>query len=283
MENDYQFLVITYNQEKIIINHLKSIEYQIQNYSKGFKIHLTILDDFSTDNTVPIIMDWLRTKSELFNEVKVLKNDINIGIKENFIKIGQLVNFKRFKILAGDDNYNNQQNVFLFMDYCADKTLVFSRSTHFGNSRYLDKISFNRIKILKKHKKILKYILVRINLFSAPGSFINKDILSSPEYINHLRIAKENYEDWPSWKYLIIYKDIDYFIYDLPITNYQPSALLSADKETNLRNKIFIIITKIFRRIITPTGILITIIDLIALIRYELLERMLKNEYLKNN
>ncbi|WP_288927434.1 glycosyltransferase, partial [uncultured Trichococcus sp.] len=61
----FTFVAITYNHEKYIIEHLESIKYQIENFSKGKQVNLVISDDGSMDNTMLYAQQWIERNKYL--------------------------------------------------------------------------------------------------------------------------------------------------------------------------------------------------------------------------
>lgn len=83
-----------FNAEDYINDALISLLNQSYN-----NIEIIILDDCSTDNTVEIINSYL----SLFNDIKFIKNDINIGYLESFNKLLSHTNGEYICFLDADD------------------------------------------------------------------------------------------------------------------------------------------------------------------------------------
>lgn len=116
---EFTFGILAYNQEKMILETLESIKYQIVTYGKNHKINIIIVDDFSRDCTQKVICDWIEYNKDLFNEIIIQLNERNLGtvINYNFIMDNMKTNY--FKVIAGDDifcstnifdKYENLQN-----------------------------------------------------------------------------------------------------------------------------------------------------------------------------
>lgn len=82
----FTFVTITYNHEKYIIEHLESIKYQIENFSKGKQVNLVISDDGSMDNTMLYAQQWIERNKYLFSEVELLTSEKNQGIIKNYLR-----------------------------------------------------------------------------------------------------------------------------------------------------------------------------------------------------
>ena len=102
---DFTFAVLTYNQEKFILQHLESIKYQIMKFGVDINVNLVVSDDGSKDNTIFLVEKWTNENYELFNDIKILKSTVNQGIVHNYIRLLDNIKTEKFKILAGDDIY----------------------------------------------------------------------------------------------------------------------------------------------------------------------------------
>ena len=221
----YQFIVITYNHEKLILDHLKSIKYQIDKYGHDKEIVLTVVDDCSQDNTISVVKDYIEENKKLFQHTMVIVNVENIGIKYNWLKSINSIVSDKFKILAGDDVYLEQSNIFEFMDYCYGKDLVFSPIYIFGKLTLSQILYTGKLIFLSNYPKLTrKLIKNNINFFYAPGSFISRDILSSIDYQQYLILNARDYEDWPSWLFLFIKNSTVYNVSKVPYVDYRPSG-----------------------------------------------------------
>ncbi|MDE6433382.1 MAG: glycosyltransferase [Lachnospiraceae bacterium] len=91
-------VVVTYNSCKTIIETLESIKNQTYE-----NLELIVSDDHSTDNTVEIVKEWLRTNSKRFEKSRLLSAKQNHGVTKNCnIGIWQAQG-KYIQIIAGDD------------------------------------------------------------------------------------------------------------------------------------------------------------------------------------
>lgn len=120
----FSFGVLTYNQEKIVIETLESIKYQIENYGNNYIFNIFVTDDSSTDATSFVVKRWLDENEKLFNKLQLITNNVNRGTVANFNTIMEYIGNEPFKILAGDDligpnnifNYigDNPYNIYTF-------------------------------------------------------------------------------------------------------------------------------------------------------------------------
>ena len=103
--DEFTFGTITFNQEKFIIQHLESIKFQVINYGKRYKTNLIIGDDCSKDNTLKLATEWARNNSNLFENIIIKSNIVNVGISNNFLYVINQIRTNKFHIIGGDDLY----------------------------------------------------------------------------------------------------------------------------------------------------------------------------------
>jgi glutaredoxin-related protein len=230
----YQFITMTYNQGSIICEHLDSIKHQILTYGKGKDVILTILDDASIDDNVEVIKKWINNNLSMFINVELVFNKTNLGIKHNYLKSISKIVTPKYKLLAGDDLFISNANIFEFMDLCSSAKVVFSPYKKKNESDIYRKLNFNRLVFYKIFNSALVYSLQNVNLFSAPGSYVHLDILNRNDYLVYMESCDENYEDWPTWRYLFIDHDFDFLLIDKAFIEYRPQ---NNSIENNKANK----------------------------------------------
>ena len=122
-KKEYTFVTLTYNHEKYIVEHLESIKYQILNFGESWNIYLIISDDFSRDKTLFLIDLWKNKNNHLFKDFNVIRNSANIGTCRNFTNTWDYIKTEKFKVLAGDDIYS-ENNILESSDLLKDNNLV---------------------------------------------------------------------------------------------------------------------------------------------------------------
>lgn len=120
---EFSFGIITYNQESLILELLESIKYQIITYGKEFSVQLVVSDDASKDATVELVKKWIAKNRELFCETIVLESEKNAGTVENFKRIMKHICYQRFKVIAGDDVFADN-NVFRCLEDVNENDIV---------------------------------------------------------------------------------------------------------------------------------------------------------------
>lgn len=230
------FAVLTYNHEKYIIEHLESIKYQILNYGEGEVFELVISDDCSGDNTIYLIEKWIEKNKNLFQNIVVNINKTNEGIVKNYINACKLINGEKFKLLAGDDLYSSK-NIINVINDSIKFDVVFSPLLYMNDytlkveSDLIFKLAFKHQLNVKKLKNMFKFWCY----FKAPGSFINKKIISDMNYISF--ISKYKYiEDYPSWYFVFFkLKTQNIKILDEPYVLYRLNSGISTNSNNEYR------------------------------------------------
>lgn len=203
MEHFYQLIVMSYNSQHCILNTLQSIEYQITNYGKSHSTLITIVDDFSLDNSQKIIQNWIDNSTiQTANcTVNFFENTYNLGLKNNYLKCVSLIETSRFYIISGDDLFY-RNNIYRFLDFANDYDVVFSPNiTIRSNLIYYDHNFLKVFKITKDSNKV-KSILSKKNPFSSSGSRISSKILLSQDFHNYYLNDIKYQEDYATWSFV---------------------------------------------------------------------------------
>lgn len=119
----FVFVVLAFNHEDFIIEHLESIKYIIVEYGSNIDVSLVISDDFSSDNTVALIDQWLDCNFDIFADVKKIFNSQNIGTCSCVYKALSFSKADGIKITAGDDVYSFE-NIFNYAFLDSDTAMV---------------------------------------------------------------------------------------------------------------------------------------------------------------
>ena len=201
-KKSFTFVVTSYNQEKVILENLESIKYQIENYGKDINCSLLICDDCSQDNTVEIVKRWLDINKDLFYEYKIMTSEKNMGTVKNTIRGIQNTKTDNFKILHADDLFY-KNNIFEFMD--SEYNFVVTPVIRINNQQTIVKdlkreyfayiVNKNRVK--KIMKKTIEYTMP----FHTPG-VVWKKYLFDQSTIDEMK-PYNTIEDVPLWKGLL--------------------------------------------------------------------------------
>lgn len=199
---DFCFIVISYNQENYVYEHLESIKYQIINYGSNYKIQIIFSDDASKDNTVLYAQKWIETNSYLFDDICILKREKNVGTVKNIINAINYVKAFNYKMTACDDVYY-KNSIFEIQgkaDIVLTPTILFS-----DNGTIYHKISIHFSKLLatppKKLKEKIRKSLKYAQIIQTPGAFVKIKFWQDKELQNFV----EQYvfiEDIPFYYYV---------------------------------------------------------------------------------
>jgi glycosyltransferase involved in cell wall biosynthesis len=196
--NKFTFIVISYNHEKYILEHLESIKYLIVNYAKGIKIDLIVADDGSSDDTMLICKAWVTKNSILFNKNFILFDGINRGTCENIALALEYLDSKYCKLTASDDVYS-YENLFMESKKIDNCDLLSGLPLNLVNGKILhsqfDLFNLYATNII--YKKI-NYVnrLKQINFVNAPSLIYNTKALRNLEVVNFMRSYNVT-EDYP--------------------------------------------------------------------------------------
>lgn len=102
---EFTFVTISYNQQDYIIEHLESIKNQIIKYGKDYKNSILICDDCSSDKTIEYAQRWLDYNKDYFYKIKILEQEKNQGIVNNYLNGLNNIESDMFSLIAGDDLY----------------------------------------------------------------------------------------------------------------------------------------------------------------------------------
>ena len=208
--------VITYNSSQYILDCLNSI--REQNY---LNIELIVSDDFSTDDTVEIIKNWLHINKNRFVNAKLITSYKNKGVSANTNKVCKLANGKWIKPLAGDDLLT-PESIEQYVDFVEnnDCNIVYSKVKKLNN-KIISKESFPKeTKFFELNGKQQYNALISGMSFYSPTEFISISLLKKynyfdPKYRNIedfpflLKITRDNNKIFFINKVLLIYRISD--------------------------------------------------------------------------
>lgn len=232
----FTFVIISYNQEKYIIEHLESIKYQIEQYGKNTQINLILSDDSSTDQTVKWAELWLEKHRDLFHNIQLFVNEENQGIVKNYLLATAKIETPRYKILGGDDVYY-KNNVFETMDLLIGHDIIFTPSFAFNDSGVTIYPDINNLLTLKSNDAVRKYLKYAYP-FHTVGTFYKTMLIQNEGLRNYI----EKYtwiEDLPSVYYIFQKKKtLKYSIDYKPYIMYRNEVGISNNQESD-KNDLF--------------------------------------------
>ena len=194
----FAFLVLVFNHQEYILEHLESIKYLVQRYGDEFDADLIINDDCSKDQSRELIDYWLNINSKLFRNIKTIYNVINVGTCTSVNNMLDHMQAERCKITAGDDVYSFE-NIFSLTQKSNDFAIVSGRVLYLHN----DKVTFDwktsifevASEIIYKSERMDKRFK-NISLNNAPNIYYSTHCIKNPDVRNYLSTFQVT-EDWP--------------------------------------------------------------------------------------
>lgn len=188
-------IVVSYNSEHFIIDCLNSI-YE-QDYDQ---IELIISDDCSTDNTIPVVKNWISLNYSRFIKCVLLESDTNNGVSANCNKGVKVSNGQWIKLIAADDYLYKTNAISTYIKESAksNNKIIFARIVELSGDIKIpqnDEIT-SLMKIVQSNSSTwLEYALLN-NFIKACSQFIEKETFVKLGCFDE-RIR--NVEDAPMW------------------------------------------------------------------------------------
>ena len=194
----FTFIVITYNHEEYILEHLESVKYQMINFGKDIVCNIIVADDGSKDRTVELTKFWFEKNSDLFNNIRIIADGLNRGTCKNLSLALNYLETNKCKLTAGDDVYSCE-NLFVEFDKVNDADILSGLSLNLINKKII-KSNFDIFNIYATNivykKSDYNDRLKKINFFNAPSIVYNVNALKNNEVINFMEQFKVT-EDYP--------------------------------------------------------------------------------------
>ncbi len=194
----FTFIVIAYNHQDYIIEHLESIKYQIKNFGTGININLIVADDGSVDKTVELTKFWLQDNSDLFSDIKIVTDGINRGTCKNLTLALKFLETEFCKLTAGDDVYSCE-NLFIEFEKICDVDILSGLPVIFVDGKMTNSSFeiFNLCASSVIYKNLnYKERLKKISFSNAPSTVYKVDALKNDiilQFINSFTVT----EDFP--------------------------------------------------------------------------------------
>jgi glycosyltransferase involved in cell wall biosynthesis len=194
----FAFLVVTYNHQEYILEHLESIKYLVCTHAAGIDVDLIVNDDCSKDQTRSLVDAWLDLNAHLFRHHKKIYNPQNLGTCASVNNILDYMVADRCKLTAGDDVYSFE-NIFELTQHENDVAMVSGRPLYLlGDDLRLDQkvnLLVTSTQIIYQKKSLL-YRLKHLSYCNAANLLYAKECLMNTKVRSYL--AKFDVtEDWP--------------------------------------------------------------------------------------
>lgn len=197
-KKSFAFLVLTYNHESYILEHLESIKYLVLAYGNDIDVDLIVNDDCSSDRTQKFVDEWLLINGSLFRFVKALYNSKNIGTCASVSNMLQHVKTDSCKLTAGDDVYSFE-DIFT-LTQCGPDVAILSGRPLFLNGNTLNVDGFNNLLMTATQviyeNDPLPHRFKHFSCNNAPNILYATECLLNPKVLAHLQLFDVT-EDWP--------------------------------------------------------------------------------------
>lgn len=259
----YSFVVLSYNQERYIIENLESIKWQLLQYGGDKSVQLIIADDCSTDRTVDFAKRWINLNKSLFINTQIFINPKNGGVASNAANGFSAIIGDVFSYVGADDLYS-QENIFQYLDLLCDFDVIDSAVFEFSmkNSSYeISNVSYKSFK-----KKIAKSFLPKklLRIFSAATLFVGGSTFAfRKEYLTKQNIdylkSFEMCEDRPLAQLIFATPNIRRLYYPEPMILQRNThgSITRSSKDSVVQQKCFRDTIRIFEENMTDTNYLI--------------------------
>lgn len=194
----FAFLVVTYNHQDYILEHLESIKYLVQTHGAGINVDVIVNDDCSRDQTRSLVNSWLQINAGLFRHVKTIYNPKNLGTCTSVNNMLTHVVADRCKLTAGDDVYSFE-NIFELTKHDSDAAMVSGRALYLlGDALGVDR-RWNALttatQVIYKNDSLL-HRFKHFSYNNAPNILYANECLLHPDVRTHLQHFDVT-EDWP--------------------------------------------------------------------------------------
>lgn len=198
LKPSFAFLVLAFNHQNYILEHLESIKYLVQTHGRDWDVDLIVNDDASRDKTCILIDRWLAANATMFRRVKKIYNSKNLGTCASVNNILTHMVADRCKLTAGDDVYSFE-NIFDLSDHSSDTAMVSGRALYLlgdelGEDRMGNILATATQAIYRRHSLLHRFKHLSQN--NAPN------ILYATECLLNRRVREflqrfDVVEDWP--------------------------------------------------------------------------------------
>jgi glycosyltransferase involved in cell wall biosynthesis len=193
----FAFLVLTYNHQEYILEHLESIKYLVVTYGDKIQVDIIVNDDCSKDQTCRLVDSWLQVNSYLFRHVKKIYNLENLGTCASVNNMLSHMLADRCKLTAGDDLYSFE-NLFELTNHDQDVAILSGRALYLvGNVLAVNRQSSFLATATQViyHNESLLHRFKHLSYDNAPNIHYSRECLMHPIVRAHLQ-KHDVTEDW---------------------------------------------------------------------------------------
>lgn len=229
MENPLlSICIICYNQSTYIIQAIESVLSQQTDFTK----EIIIADDYSTDGTREIVIDYRKKFPDL---IKILPRASNVGPAKNFTELFYAANGKYIAYLEGDDYWtdnNKLQKQIDFLEANPDFSVCFTDSLEIFSEDPNDTRNYLRGGSYTKSETTINDLIFRNYIQTCTVVFKNKLFEKFPKWYTELKMG-----DWPLHLLNAQYGKIKYLNFHSAIHRNHSSGVWSTQ---NILGKIYL-------------------------------------------
>jgi glycosyltransferase involved in cell wall biosynthesis len=174
-------LMITFNQEKFIAQAIESVLMQHVN----FNYEIVIGEDCSTDQTRDIVLEYQEKNSD---SIKLLLQDKNVGMHNNFIDTFYSCRGKYIALLEGDDYWTDPHKLQKQVDFLEDNP-DFAICFHNMQIIYEDEPHMHRISNVKQKGITDIKTLALGNYIYTASCIFRKNFSEMPDWFNQCPVG----------------------------------------------------------------------------------------------
>ena len=193
--NLFSVVVVTYNQEKFVIDTLQSV--LNQTYPA---IELIVSDDASKDRTLRLVENWIQKHRDRFQRVEILSSPTNQGVPANYNRGVKATRGEFIKCIGGDDILlpDALEKVSRFFTKEPNALVCVSLIEPFGDLgpfRQVRTIPDKKWYFLFKNDARIQFRALSSHCFlPGPSLFFKRDIFNKHGFFDE-RLRR--FEDWP--------------------------------------------------------------------------------------
>jgi glycosyltransferase involved in cell wall biosynthesis len=196
--DSFAFIVIAYNHEEYILEHLESIKFQVVTYGANLDVDVIVNDDCSQDKTRALIDRWFATNRDLFKNVEFIYNPKNLGTSASVANALDHMTTARCKLTAGDDVYS-YENIFDLSHCAPDVSMLTGRVLYLYGSDVQFHAFSNHFETATQavyEKAVPLYRFKHYSFTNAPNLVYSVKCLMDRKVRDYLKLF-DVVEDWP--------------------------------------------------------------------------------------
>lgn len=188
-----------------VYNHQKYVEYCLESVKnqKNCNIELLICDDCSSDMSYEIVKNWVNKNSISFQKVKLIRNEVNLGVAKTCNKMINMSSGKFVKIIASDDMLvpDSLEKYIMFMEIHKEFDFVFSNGSHVVETAEYPLLK-NQI---KKNLYITNPLKGKKSLFD---ELYKNDFIAAPTVL----YRKSTFDKYGLFSEKYVFEDYEYYL-----------------------------------------------------------------------